>query len=318
MMRKNIRRTAAYFLAVVLAGSLSNTFVQTKTTEKYDGNSVYAEENSNTDKGPTLTAEIKEKKTYLPGDTFIMQIRVTDNEEGYNALRSNISFDPSVLEVVEWNGGDPEEENYKKTPQNIDTICYFLKNENEEITAINQLYFDSSAENLKGDNIFSTVTFKIKESAKQGTCKIEIIPSDKSNTMGNRVLQKEKTEILVIEPEYFGTEIEIVSGENSVTETTVTTADETDKTDITAPAETTAAENTETTDVSEAAMANIIGDINSDGVVNSEDVKILTECLLKIKNSSEYKYIDINADKEITIMDLIRLKSIILNALEEK
>lgn len=332
-MRKNVSRKAVYVLAVLIAGGIANSLIQENINIKYNDHAVYAEGNSTAAKGPTLTAKIKEQKKYVPGDAFVMQIMVTDNEEGYSGLRSNIFFDPSAFEVVEWNEGDPDEKNYKKTPQKLNTTYIFIKDDNEEIKQINQLYFDSAAENFEGDNVFSTVTFRVKESAKPGNYKIDIEPSDSNNTFGNRITGDEQNkEVAVIKPEYIGAAIEIVSEGSAVTETTAaeetTKAEETTTAEITETAtETTTAEITETatetttkeksettiqtTDVSDE-FKEITGDINSDGAVNAEDMVILSDCLLKIKNTKEYKNTDINKDSEVNILDLIKLKNIIL------
>lgn len=290
-MRKKIKKTVSYLLAVLIAGSISNSFIKKDTNINYDGTKVFAEESTD-EKGPVLTAEIKDQKKYFPGDTFVMQIRVTENEEGYNGLRSNILVDNSVFEIIEWNEGDPDEENYKKTPQKLNTTCICQENENGDATEINQLYFDLEAENFTGDNVFSTITFKIKESANPGIYKINIEPTDSSKTFGNRVVKKDKKDVVKIIPEYIGTEIEIVSKENTVTETTGTEKEN----------------NSEDLEYND-----ITGDINSDGVVNSEDVTILSECLLEIIHSEDYRKADINEDNVVNILDLIRLKKIVID-----
>lgn len=54
---------------------------------------------------------------------------------------------------------------------------------------------------------------------------------------------------------------------------------------------------------------NTIGDLNANGVRNSEDLTLLIDCLLG-KSNTIYKA-DINEDKNVNILDLIAIKKLI-------
>lgn len=272
-MRKELKKFAAFAAALaVFSGNFGNMTIVNEIS------TVSAENTISNGQGPTLTAVILDKKEYKPGDTFTVQIKVTDNEDGYSALRSNIAMNPSVFEMVEWNPGDPKEKNYSKTPQKSNTTMYEEPDDDGNIISLNQLYFDSAADNFTGSNVFSTVTFKIKESAPAGKYSINIEPDEASGAQGNRVIKEDSDRtILVLDTKYIGAEFEIVAS-------------------------------SETTDTSD----KLNGDVNGDGTVNAMDVLILMNCILGSQKASEYPNADVNEDGTVTIMDLVRLKNMII------
>ncbi len=55
------------------------------------------------------------------------------------------------------------------------------------------------------------------------------------------------------------------------------------------------------------------GDLNKDGTVNSNDLKLLVSFLLSVTNDHDINTYDVNEDKSINILDMIELKIILLS-----
>ena len=112
---------------------------------------------------------ISKNLTANPGETFTFTIDVTNNAGGYSSLITWLDIDERYFELVEWMPGDPTVDKYNRTPQASNTtLTKYTKPGSTNLLTLVQMYFDANAENFAGDNVFATVTLKVKEDTPDG------------------------------------------------------------------------------------------------------------------------------------------------------
>jgi len=214
------------------------------------------------EEGPTVAVESGLKAN--AGETFTFKINVTNNEGGYSSLITWLDIDERYFELVEWHPGDPNADRYNRTPQYSNTtLTKYTKPGTSNLLTLVQMYFDANAKNFAGDNVFATVTLKVKEGTPDGVYPLTLDYNAEGNAMCNRVIPGEsEKDVLVLNPLYISGSVQV--GEPKQTEPSQTEPTQTQPSQTTpsqtAPTQTQPSQTTTSSDPVGKGMQFVFGD----------------------------------------------------------
>ena len=162
---------AGQFTKVVSAASSE----QTVSTTNADGGLA----------GPTIDAGVYNVKA---GETFKIQLKVSNNSDGFNAINSWLDVDTNKFEIVKMESGDPSMQDYKDSEAySYATVNTFdKKNAASGVKTILTLYSDTN--NLKGDMVLATITLKVKDNVTDGYYSLPFDANGDGGAMANRLI----------------------------------------------------------------------------------------------------------------------------------
>ena len=117
--------------------------------------------------GPTvsISKDLKAKA----GEEFTFTVDISNNTSGYSSLIAWLDIDLRYFEFVSWKAGDPSASGYNRTPQKQNTANKeYTKPGTTDVLTLLQTYIDNSAQNLTGDNVYETITLRVKENTPDG------------------------------------------------------------------------------------------------------------------------------------------------------
>ncbi|WP_044974951.1 cohesin domain-containing protein [Ruminococcus sp. HUN007] len=152
--------------------------------------------------GPKVDAGTYKVKA---GDKFDVQIKVTDNKDGFNALNAWLDVDTDVFEITAMEAGDTSD------PENEDSVAYSAVTLNkfhkdgapDNITTILALFSDT--ENAADDQVIATITLTVKAGVKDGYYTLPFDAKGDGGAMANRVVVKDGDRSpVVLNPTFVG------------------------------------------------------------------------------------------------------------------
>ena len=207
-MSRKLKKIVASTLAVaMMAGTVGNLpFYQSSVVQAAEAGA---------------TVSISKNLVANPGEEFTFTVDVTDNADGYSCLVAWLDIDTRYFEVVDWQPGDPTSSTYKRSPQKANTTNKeYIKPGSKNTVTLLQMYFDQSAQNFKGDNVYATVTLRVKDDVPAGNYTIGFDEEADGNAMQNRV--GDDKVVAVPTPTYIDGMVKVAGG-STTTETTRTT-----------------------------------------------------------------------------------------------
>ncbi len=169
-------------------------------------------------KGPKVDAG---KYVVEPGEEFNVQIKVSDNDGGFNGLNAWLDIDTNIFEIIgDVQKGDPSDPNNKKSNASKFTTTnrYHKATAAEGVDTAIAMYSDTK--NTTGDMILATVTLKVKDGVKNGYYTLPFDAVAEKGAMGNRIAADKS--ITILNPTYYGALIQV--GKDVATDPKETTA----------------------------------------------------------------------------------------------
>ncbi|MBP1566122.1 MAG: hypothetical protein J6A58_10255, partial [Oscillospiraceae bacterium] len=234
--------------------------------------------------GPTvsISKDLKAKA----GEEFTFTVDISNNTSGYSSLIAWLDIDLRYFEFVSWKAGDPSASGYNRTPQKQNTANKeYTKPGTTDVLTLLQTYIDNSAQNLTGDNVYATITLRVKENTPDGVYPLAFDAQADGKAMCNHVVREEGQEAypIVLEPTYVNGSITVGNGGTAVTTSaTQQTPQQTQQTQQT-PQQTQATQQTQSTTAAPVINQNAMNFVLGNTKVNAGETAYLA---LDIKNNS--------------------------------